>query len=410
MASQNAKIVTQLDGANSSVSVIDAGFPGTLPSLNRECVVMATKAGMALSSQVNPTSTFDRKHYFYPDLPCGFQITQHATPIAIGGYLDLMKDLDGLSYDKRDSGRTISGLSSEVLVDLNRAGFGVLEIVTEPDFNTGDEVVAFMTKMKRLLWYLEVADPNMDEGALRCDINISVRSTQSSALGEKIEIKHVSKLSPLPGAIDFEISRQIGILEGGGQELLYEIETSLPENMDRRRNRLRDDYDLNGYTIGVLMDEPGAVDFFEKIAAGRDTTKAVNWLTTNVFACLKQRNMKLKDGHVSPERIASVIDMVEGGRISGLRGKDILSIMFDGDSRDPLTIATDNDWLQVTDHDEISKLLDELLAAHPEVVELVKKGKERKAKFFVGEVMKITKGKSNPQVIDGMLKAKLKNL
>ncbi|KAI9342776.1 aspartyl/glutamyl-tRNA amidotransferase subunit B, partial [Zopfochytrium polystomum] len=296
--------LSESDGPNSNVSVIDAAFPGVLPTLQRDCVNHAITAALALSSTINMRSSFDRKHYFYPDLPAGFQITQRENPIARGGKL-LVDLLDGLAYEKeirilqiqleQDSGKTVDSFSG-TLVDLNRAGVGVLEIVTEADIRSADEALAFMRKMQRLLWHNKISSPEMDEGAWRCDVNVSVREYGSDRLGSKTEMKHISKFSTVRGAIEFEIGRQIDLLESGervsqetrgvddkthstfrlrgkedspdyrrympepdlpllllNEEMIENVRLSMVESLDKRRRRLMADYSLPSENVEILM-------------------------------------------------------------------------------------------------------------------------------------------------------------
>ncbi|KAJ3119371.1 hypothetical protein HK100_000347 [Physocladia obscura] len=398
--------ISRLTGApNANVALFDAAFPGSLPTLNRECVQLALRAAIALDSDIHHRSAFDRKHYFYPDLPHGYQITQHFNPFATGGYLDLTK-YDGVDTEKRirihqiqieqDSGKLLPSNTSpaNVLVDLNRAGLGVLEIVTRPDFSSASEVLAFMRKSQRLLWHIGVASSDMDEGAWRCDVNISVSTkSQKSDLwkeGVRTELKHVSKFNVVRTAIEFEIARQISILKSGrevlqetmgldenghtirlrGKEdapdyrympepdlpalivtdrLINQVAKLMPESLDARRDRLEKDYGLNMFSIGVLMDEPGAVEYYEALA-----------------------NCPL-----SIHEFGALIDLVEDGKISGIRGKDVLAIMFESavseqsDKRlSALEIARINDWLIENDSEEhyLDIIVDELLAKHEDLV------------------------------------------
>ncbi|KAJ3409698.1 hypothetical protein HDU80_010533 [Chytriomyces hyalinus] len=461
------------DSPNSNVALFDAAFPGTLPSLNHNCVRLAIKSALALNANINRKSWFDRKHYFYPDLPHGYQITQHFKPFAKGGFLDLTK-FDGAPEEKRyriqqiqieqDSGKLMTPFpgSPEVLVDLNRAGVGVLEIVTEPDFNSADEVVAFMKKMQRLLWHTGVSSADMDEGVWRCDINISVKKVGSAENGVRTELKHVSKFSVVKTAIEFEVARQIAVLESGQQvlqetmgldenghtkrlrgkedapdyrvyqKLIDHVRKCLPESLDVRRDRLEKQYGLSMFHISVLMDEPGAVEYYEEARANslakrlifvdltknRDQAKTLNWLISNLFAMLNKHGIKLAACPIPPSEFGPLIDLVDDGTLSGIRGKDVLAILFDDAisganlRRSARDIALQNDWLISQESKaESAKLLDTiitgLIAKHANLVKEIQAGQIRKLKFFSGQVMAATKGKADPVLVDSLLKSRI---
>ncbi|KAJ3156363.1 hypothetical protein HDU89_004145 [Geranomyces variabilis] len=444
---------------NTRVSPIDAAFPGTLPLLNPACVKLAIATALALSSTVRPRSSFDRKHYFYGDSPQGYQITQVFDPIARGGELKVVRELDGIGYDKtvgisqlqieQDSGKSVradDGVTT--LVDLNRAGVGVLEIVTEPDLRSAEESVAFLKKLQRLLWHIGASVAEMDEGSWRCDVNVSVRPVDGP-LGTRTEIKHLMKFTSIKEAIDYEIDRQIALLERNqpvsaetrgfdtrtGQTTrlrskedavdyrvfpdpdlptlsltaaeIDAVARSLPEPLDTRRERLREQHGLSVYQVAVLMDEPGAVEYFESVAKGREGKKAANWVIGELFGWLKMRNLRLRASPVDPARLGALMDLVESGRLSGLRAKGALHLMTDGDSRSPADIAAANGWTQDNDAAALELLCDEIVAQHPETADKVRAGKTRLIKFFVGEVMKRTKGKSNPVIVATLVRKKL---
>ncbi|KAJ3160637.1 hypothetical protein HDU86_000396 [Geranomyces michiganensis] len=443
---------------NTRVSPIDAAFPGTLPLLNPRCVRLAVATALALSANVRLRSSFDRKHYFYGDSPQGYQITQVFDPIARGGMLKI-GELDGIAYEKtvgitqlqieQDSGKSLRADDGKtMLVDLNRAGVGVLEIVTEPHLRSADESVAFLKKLQRLLWHIGASAAEMDEGSWRCDVNISVRPLDGP-LGIRTEIKHLMKFTSIKEAIDYEIDRQIALLESGrpviaetrgfavrtGQTTrlrskedavdyrvfpdpdlpmlvldaaeVQAIERSLPEALDTRRARLRSQHGLSTYQVAVMMDEPGAVEYFESVAEGREGKKAANWVIGELFGWLKMRNLRLRASPVDPARLGALMDLVEAGRLSGLRAKDALHLMVDGDARSPDAIAAANGWTQDNDAAALELLCDEIMGQHPETADKVRAGKTRLIKFFVGEVMKRTRGKSNPVIVATLVRKKL---
>ncbi|KAJ3410784.1 hypothetical protein HDV05_003249 [Chytridiales sp. JEL 0842] len=404
-------------GPNSNVSVIDAAIPGTLPSANAECIKSAVKTALSLSSQIQRVSSFDRKHYFYADLPAGYQITQHHAPIAVGGFLDLI-ELDGMPSRKRvhihqiqleqDSGKIVKGFQGESLVDLNRAGVGVLEIVTKPDIRSGIEAVIFMKKMQRLLWYIGASSPDMDEVARQIELIESGQEVQQETRGMDDKTRTTYKLRSKEDAPDYRYMPEPDlpqlILD---ESYIHDIQVTLPESLDRRRERLMRDYGMSEYNVGVLMDEPKAVEYFEELAKGRDAAKALNWLTTNIFGWLKARNLKLVSCPVSPKRVGNLIDLIENNLLSALRGKNVLTLMMDGDTRTPEEIAKENEWIQDNSDTLISTLLDDLIERNQSIVKEILKGKYRKLKFFSGEVMRITKGKANPVLVDTLLKEKI---
>ncbi|KAJ3017067.1 hypothetical protein HKX48_003748 [Thoreauomyces humboldtii] len=452
---------------NTSVDPFDAAIPGSLPLLNSECVRKAVVTALALNSNVQLVSSFDRKHYFYGDLPAGYQVTQLWEPVARGGWVDV-GSLDGLVATKangdgeegrrvrlvqiqieQDSGKTVQGITEgQSLIDLNRAGVGVLEIITEPDLRSSEEVVAFLKKLQRLLWYIKVSAADMDEGAWRCDVNVSVRPV-GGPLGVRTEIKHLVKFTSIKEAIEYEVERQIALLQSGKpveaetrgfdarlgttfrmrskedsqdyrfmpepdlpqilltNEYVENVRFSLPEPLDERRARLLTHYALPHHQVEILLDEPGAVEYFETVANGRNGKKAANWVVGELFGWLRMRDLKLNACPVEPGRVGELIDMVEGGTLSGLRAKDALHLMMDGDARAAAAIAAEKGWVQVNDRGELETLCAELIIAHPKEASAVRQGKERLIKFFVGEVMKKTKGKSNPVMVAGIFKSKL---
>ncbi|KAI9204934.1 amidotransferase subunit B [Polychytrium aggregatum] len=443
--------------ANVNVSPIDAAFPGTLPRLNPECVELAVKTALALSCSINPHSSFDRKHYFYPDLPAGFQITQHWEPIARDGHL-VLNEYDGVAQAKQigihqiqleqDSGKSIQDSGDRTLVDLNRAGVPVLEIVTTPTIHSSEDAVAFLKKLHRLLWYAGISKNDTSEGSWRCDINVSVRR-RDGPLGTRAEVKHVSTFNGVRHVIDYEVQRQIQLLQSGApvaqetrgfnekdqttfklrgkeeakdyrympepdlppitlsSEYISAVEATLPEPLDTRRSRLLQEYKLSMATVEVLMDEPGAVEYYEKVAAGRDKKKSASWVTNELFGLIKTQGTQLRECRVSPELLGSVIDLVETGKVSGLRGKDIVVAVLSGEDGDARTIAEQHGWLQVSDVDLLEPLVLQVIDKHPTEVARIKAGKDRLLAFLVGQVMKATKGKANPGLVDQLVRKHL---
>ena len=395
--------------------------------MNRECILLATKAALAFQSSIAPLSSFDRKHYFYPDLPNGYQITQYFNPFAKGGYLEL-GPVEGLDLTKKvhihqiqieqDSAKTIvDTIENNSWIDLNRAGAGVLEIVTQPDLGSGKEAIAFLKKAQRLLWYNGVTSSQMDEGAFRADVNISVRR-KGEPLGTRIELKHLVKFSSISTAIDYEIKRQIAILESGGkieqetrgfnpktgetvilrakEELedynyfpdadiprlhisnryIDQIKAQSPESLDNRRDRLIN-YGLLIDQIDQLLGEPGAVEYLEDVLKRlpeQDARTVALWILGDLTGWLHKRDLKLSSCPVSPDRFADLIGMVFSEKISGmysnvaLTAKRVLDKIMDGDQRSPLSIVTAEGWFQEADWQGLDDLCDQVIGKHPDIV------------------------------------------
>ncbi|TPX69336.1 hypothetical protein SpCBS45565_g02615 [Spizellomyces sp. 'palustris'] len=358
---------------------------------------------------------------------------------------------DGLPYTRRvrfmqiqleqDSGKSVLGVKDrQTLVDLNRAGVGVLELITEPDLRSSLETVTFLKKLQRLLWYTSISSPDMDEGAWRCDINVSVRPL-GAPYGTRTEIKHLVKFTSIKSAIEYEIDRQVQLLELGhavqqetrsfdqrlaktvrlrGKEgvqdyrympepdlpsihltpaFISKISKTLPEPLDTRRTRLATQYNLVPYQIEILLSEPGAVEYFENVAIGRRGGKVANWIIGDLFGSLRSRHLNLLSCTVEPTRLGHLIDLVETGRVSGLRAKDILHAMMDGNTQSPLEIAESFGWILASDVTALHRLCEEIVDEFPEMAVKVRNGKTRVIKFFVGEVMKRTRGKSDPVLV-----------
>ncbi|KAI9094130.1 glutamyl-tRNA amidotransferase subunit B [Phlyctochytrium arcticum] len=452
---------------NTCIAPFDAAFPGALPVINPSCVALAIRAALALNSEPQATSYFDRKHYFYPDLPAGYQITQFFSPIAKGGQVAVTEQ-DGLAYTRdvqiqqiqleTDSGKSMKE-GNRTLVDLNRAGVGVLEIVTRPDLRSASETVIFLKKLQRLLWYNGISSPDMDEGAWRCDVNISVREP-NGPLGQLVEIKHLVKFTSIKSAIEYEISRQIGQLEQGKKvvsetrgfdvnlgcttvlrskedtadyrylpepdlpalyvspDAIRSIASELPESLDLRRSRLSNDHGLSRKQIELLMDEPGGVEYFTDTMNGvkipgksqhehEKGPLVAKWVTGDLVGFLKMRGIKLRACPVPPTELAEILNLIRGSEISALRGKDILHLLIDGDKRTARGIATDEGWLQNSDKAALEEMCRNLILKHPSEADQVRAGRSRVLKFFVGQIMQQTKGRSNPVLLAEIFKTLL---
>jgi aspartyl-tRNA(Asn)/glutamyl-tRNA(Gln) amidotransferase subunit B len=439
---------------NDHVSIVDAAMPGMLPVINEFCVRQAVKTGLGLKAQINLRSVFDRKNYFYPDLPQGYQISQFKDPI-VGPGTVLLDMKDGVRVEigierlhmEQDAGKSIHDQHpSKTYVDLNRSGVALMEIVSLPDIRSSEEARAYVTKLRSILRYLGTCDGNMEEGSMRADVNVSVRRP-GDPFGTRCEIKNVNSIRYVGQSIEYEARRQIDILEDGGsidqetrlfdpksgktramrskeeahdyryfpdpdllpleftQAWVDEIAAELPELPDEKRARLMSDYGLSAYDAGVLVADQASSAYFEKVAKGRNAKLAVNWVMGDLSASANEKNVGLDQVGVSPDQLGGLIDLIEDKTISGKIAKDVFEILLT-DGGDPRKIVEDKGLKQVTDTGAIEAAVDEVIAANPDKVAEVKE-KPRMAGWFVGQVMKATGGKANPQAVNDILKAKL---
>jgi aspartyl-tRNA(Asn)/glutamyl-tRNA(Gln) amidotransferase subunit B len=441
---------------NSQVSLVDAGFPGMLPVINGKCVEQAVRTGLGLKAQINMTSVFDRKNYFYADLPNGYQISQFAQPIVGKG--EIILDMpDGSSRNvgitrlhlEQDAGKSMHDQSpTETFVDLNRAGVGLMEIVSEPDMRSGEEAGAYLKKLRAIMRYLGTCDGNMEEGSMRCDVNLSMRRVGDDKLGTRCEIKNVNSIRFVQQAIEFESRRQVEILEDGGSikqetrlwdttkgetrsmrskeeahdyryfpdpDLLplkldaawvEDIKQSLPELPDEKRARFISDYGLKPYDAAVLVAERASADFFEKVAKGRDGKLAANWVTGEFFGALNKLGKTIETSPISAEHLGGLVDLISDQTISGRIAKDVFEAMLES-GKTAAAIVEEKGLKQVTDTGAIEKAIDDILAANADKVAEYKSGKDKLFGFFVGQVMKGTGGKANPALLNEILRKKL---
>src|SRR6476469_3578642 len=439
---------------NSHVSLVDAAMPGMLPVINKECVAQAIRTGLGLKAQINLKSVFDRKNYFYPDLPQGYQISQYKQPVVGEGEVTVdLADGETISVGierlhlEQDAGKSLHDQSPTMsLVDLNRSGVALMEIVSRPDIRSSDEAKAFLTKLRAILRYLGTCDGDMEKGSLRADVNVSVRRP-GKPLGTRCEIKNVNSIRFIGQAIEHEARRQIAILEDGGaieQETrlfdpnrgetrsmrskeeahdyryfpdpdllpleltaayVDELKTHLPELPDEKKVRFTRDYGLSIYDAGVLVSERETADFFEAVAEGRDAKAAANWIINELFGRLNKENLEIVNSPVSAIQIGSIIDLTKDGTISGKIAKDLFEIVWN-EGGDPRVIVEQRGMKQVTDTGAIEKVVDEIIAKNPD------KGADAKSNpkaigWFVGQVMKSSGGKASPQAVNDILKRKL---
>ena len=439
---------------NDHVSLVDAAMPGMLPVINEFCVEQAVRTGLGLRAEINKRSVFDRKNYFYPDLPQGYQISQYKQPVVGEGVVHVELD-GGKSVDVRverlhleqDAGKSLHDQHPAMsFVDLNRSGCALMEIVSKPDMRSADEAKAYVTKLRQIMRYLGTCDGNMEQGSLRADINVSVRRP-GAEFGTRCEIKNVNSVRFMGQAVEYEARRQIGILEDGGsidqETRLYDakkgetrsmrskeeahdfryfpdpdllpleleedwiagIKARLPELPDEKIARFISSYGLSAYDATVLASERASADFFEEVARGRDGKMAANWVINEFFGRLNKESKTIETTPVSAIQLSELVGLVQSQVISGKIAKDVFEIVW-SEGGSPADIVEKRGLKQVTDTGAIEKAVDDIIAANPDKVNLVK-AKPSMLGWFVGQVMKSTGGKANPQAVSDILAAKL---
>ena len=440
---------------NHRVSLVDAAMPGMLPVLNKHVVDQAIKTGLGLNAQVNKHSVFARKNYFYPDLPQGYQISQYEEPIVGKGKIEIdLKDGEtkeiGITrlHLEQDAGKSVHDQHpKKSFVDLNRSGCALMEIVSEPDIRGAEEAAAYLSKLRMILRYLETCDGNMEEGSMRADVNVSVRKP-GDALGTRAEIKNVNSVKAVQSAIEYEARRQIEIIESGGQidqetrlwdpdkmqtrsmrskedahyyryfpgpdllplvlseEQIEKIKSALPELPDEKKHRFMSDFGLSAYDASVLIAERGRAAYFETVAKGRDAKLAANWVINELLGALNKAEKTLDESPIMAEQLGGLIGLISDNTISGKIAKDVFAEMF-ANGKDAGTIVEEKGLKQVTDTGAIEAIIDEVIAENPENVAAYKSGKDKLFGFFVGQVMKKSQGKANPNAVNDILKSKL---
>jgi aspartyl-tRNA(Asn)/glutamyl-tRNA(Gln) amidotransferase subunit B len=440
---------------NSHVSFVDAAMPGMLPVINEECVAQAIRTGLGLKAEINLKSRFDRKNYFYPDLPQGYQISQYKEPIVGEG--EVIVDVPGEPepiivrierlHLEQDAGKSIHDQDpNNSFVDLNRSGVALMEIVSKPDLRSAEEAQAYVTKLRTILRYLGTCDGDMEKGNLRADVNVSVRKP-GAPLGTRCEIKNVNSIRFIGQAIEVEARRQIAILEDGGaidqetrlydpgkretrsmrskeeahdyryfpdpdllpleftQDYVDGLKAALPELPDAKKARFISQYGLSPYDASVLIAERESADYFEAVAKGRDGKTAANWVINELFGRLNKEGRGIGDTPVSAAQLGGIIDLIGSGAISGKIAKDLFEIVFT-EGGDPAEIVEKRGLKQVTDTGAIEKVVDDIIAANPDKVEQAK-AKPTMLGWFVGQVMKASGGKAAPGAVNELLKRKL---
>lgn len=440
---------------NSQVSPIDAGMPGMLPVINKECVTKAVLTGLGLNAVINNVSVFERKNYFYPDLPQGYQISQYQHPIVGNGEIEI--DLADGTVKKigierlhleQDAGKSLHDQHPQKsYVDLNRSGNPLMEIVSKPDMRSPEEAGAYVTKLRAIVRYLGTCDGNMDEGSMRCDVNVSVRKF-GAELGTRCEIKNVNSVRFVQQAIEYEARRQIEVIESGGKivqetrlfdtkqgttrsmrskedahdyryfpdpdllpltvanDMIEDIRKTMPELPDAKKHRFMKTLGLSAQDASVLVQERERAEFFEKAAEGHDAKLVANWLSTELLGALNKAELELRQSPIKPAQLGALVGLISDNTISGRIAKEVFAEMF-ATSKDPSVIVDEKGLKQVTDTGAIEKIVAEVIAENPDKVAEYKGGKDKLFGFFVGNVLKKSGGKANPGIVNDLLKKKL---
>ena len=441
---------------NSQVSLVDAAFPGMLPVINEFCIKQAVRTGIGLKAKINKRSIFDRKNYFYADLPQGYQISQYKNPIVGEGevILDMPSGEKIIGIERlhleQDAGKSIHDIDPKnTLVDLNRSGVALMEIVSKPDLRSLDEVNLYIKKLRSIMRYMGTCDGNMQEGSLRADVNVSVRKKGQKTYGTRCEIKNVNSIKFMQMAIDYEANRQVEVLEDGGKvdqetrlfdnkknetrsmrskedahdyryfpdpdllplelsdEFINDLKKNIPELPDEKKKRFMEKFKLSSYEATILVSDIETSKYFEEVIKNSDVKISTNWITGELFALLNEKNLEITNSPISAKNLSKLINFIKDGTISGKIAKSIFEIMADGD-QDPKKIIDEKGLKQQSDPKELEKVIDKVVNDNQEKVKEYKSGKEKLFGFFVGQVMKASAGKANPQLVNEILKKKLK--
>jgi aspartyl-tRNA(Asn)/glutamyl-tRNA(Gln) amidotransferase subunit B len=440
---------------NSQVSFVDAAMPGMLPVLNEKCVEQAVRTGLGLNAHIHNNSVFARKNYFYADLPQGYQISQFEDPIVGKGEIEIdlpngETKMIGVTrlHLEQDAGKSLHDQHpTKSFVDLNRSGCALMEIVSEPDIRGPEEAVAYLSKVRMILRYLETCDGNMEEGSMRADVNISIRKP-GDELGTRAEIKNVNSLKAVQQAIDFEVLRQIELIEGGGEvvqetrlwdpakmetrsmrskeeahdyryfpdpdllpleisnDYIEQIRKTLPELPDPKKHRFMSEYGLSLYDSSVLIAEKERAAYFETAANDKDAKLTANWVINELLGILNKAGQTLSDSPISAEQLGGLVALIEDNTISGKIAKDVFAEMYES-GKDADVIVEEKGLKQVTDTGAIEAIIDDVIAENPDNVAAYRGGKDKLFGFFVGQVMKKSQGKANPAMVNDLLKTKL---
>ena len=440
---------------NTQVSLVDAAFPGMLPVINEFCIKQAVKTGIGLNAKINKKSIFDRKNYFYADLPQGYQISQYKNPIVGEGsiVLDLTtgEKIVGIErlHLEQDAGKSIHDMDPQnTLVDLNRSGIALMEIVSKPDLRSLEEVNAYIKKLRSIMRYLGTCDGNMQEGSLRADVNVSVRKKGQKGFGTRCEIKNVNSIKFMQMAIDYEANRQVDVIEEGGtidqetrlfdikknetrlmrskedahdyryfpdpdllplelsDKFISDLKKNIPELPDEKKKRFIEKFKLSPYEANILVSDIETSKYFEEVIEKSDVKLSTNWITGELFALLNEKNLEISQNPISAKNLSKLINLIKDGTISGKIAKSVFEIMAD-EGKDPQIIVEEKGLKQQSDPKEIEKLIDKVITDNPDKVKEYKSGKDKLFGFFVGQVMKVSGGKANPQLVNEILKKKL---
>jgi len=440
---------------NTQVSLVDAAFPGMLPVINEYCIKQAVKTGIGLKAKINNRSVFDRKNYFYADLPQGYQISQYKHPIVGEGtvILDMPYGQREIGIERlhleQDAGKSIHDVDPKsTFVDLNRSGVALMEIVSKPDLRSLDEVNAYIKKLRSIMRYLETCDGNMQEGSLRADVNVSVRKKHTEKLGTRCEIKNVNSIKFMQMAIDYEANRQVDLIEDGKKidqetrlfdtkknetrsmrskedahdyryfpdpdllpleiknDFIEKIKSEIPELPDEKKKRFIDKFNLSSYEANILVSDKETSEYFEKVIKNSDVKLATNWITGELFALLNEKDLGITQSPISAENLSKLINLIKNGTISGKIAKTVFELMANGDL-DPQKVVEEKGLKQESDPKALESLIDKVIAENPDKVKEYKSGKEKLFGFFVGQAMKVSDGKANPKLVNDILKKKL---
>ncbi len=440
---------------NTQVSLVDAAFPGMLPVINEFCIKQAVKTGIGLNAKINNKSVFDRKNYFYADLPQGYQISQYKHPIVGEGMvtLDMPEGQKEVGIERlhleQDAGKSIHDIDpNNTLVDLNRSGVALMEIVSKPDLRSPDEVNAYIKKLRSIMRYLGTCDGNMQEGSLRADVNISVRKIGTKHLGTRCEIKNVNSIKFMQMAIIYEANRQVDLIEEGKEinqetrlfdtkknetrsmrtkedahdyryfpdpdllpleiddEYINKIRLKIPELPDEKKKRFIEKFNLTPYEANILVSDNETAKYFEEVIKNADVKLSTNWITGELFALLNEKGLEICDSPISSQNLSKLINFIKNGTISGKIAKTVFEIMSKKD-QDPEKIINEKGLKQESNPEELEKLIDKILKDNQDKVTEYKSGKDKLFGFFVGQAMKVSSGKANPKILNEILKNKL---
>ena len=439
---------------NSQVSLIDAAMPGMLPVINKFCIEQAVKSGIGLNAKINKKSIFDRKNYFYQDLPQGYQISQYKDPIVGEGFVEIETEngqkkigVERLHLEQ-DAGKSLHDQDPNfTFVDLNRSGIALMEIVSKPDMNSPEEAVEYVRKVRSILRYLGTCDGNMEQGSLRADVNVSVNKP-GNELGTRCEIKNLNSFKFIHAAIVYEAKRQIKLIEQGesvnqetrlfntqsgetrsmrskedahdyryfpdpdllpltlDDDWIRGLQDSIPELPDQIKERFINEYSLSSYDANIIVSDKATSEYFEDVVKNRNPKLVTTWVTGELFSILNKKNLIIEDSPITSKQLGELVDNIENGKISNRQAKEVLEEMCES-GKGALEIIDEKGLSQISDENEIESLVDNVLNSNPENVKKYKNGKDKLFGFFVGEAMKLSKGKANPKIVNDLIKKKL---